>query len=67
MPTHRSRFAEGHRGVLIFEVWEEFYTVEGKPVIMEKRYQLEGKEIPFRTIEDAREYVDRKLRADDAE
>ena len=39
MSVKRSRFVEGHRGVPIFEVWTEYYDVEGKPTVMERGFQ----------------------------
>ena len=63
MSVKRSRFVEGHRGVLIFEVWTEYYDVEGNSTVMERGFQPDeqfgGSRVS--TIDRCREQIDHTL------
>ena len=63
MSVRRSRFVEEHRGVLIFELWIEYYDVEGNPKVMERGFQPDeqfgGSWVT--TIDRCREQIDRIL------
>ena len=55
-------FVEGHRGVAIYRQFEQYWSVEGKPIVREEWYHTEDETLPkCKTLDEVRAQIDKKL------